>query len=270
MYIVYKNITLLLTCFVFINSGLAGTLDELEQDATTPQTESKRSSSKSSSGHHSDPNSLESALAEAFFRVTLKLVEFTGKAVVGMGAMSQERYQRTEPLDDKAKPFQLFRKPGDPLLPTFSFNAHWLNGNDNINARHNRVEIGYGPLGVSYSQNTLNENGDKLTLTNTLIHYRMSIGNNFSWDLAYGLGKMNGNQSHDGDVFAMPIRARIKPKFYLEYIPTWSSYNGGSLAEHQFSGNWRFNHTGLSLGYKKWSAGDTSVRGFFAGFSINY
>jgi len=247
----------------------AGTLDNLEKESTKPQTKSS-SSSSSSSRRGDGPNSLQGAIAEALVKVTFQAIEFSVKTMAGMGVISKERYLRTAPIEAEDRMLQLFRKPGDPLLPTFSFNAHWLNGSDNISARHNRVELGYGPLGVSYSQNTLNENGDKLTLTNTLIHYRMSAGNNFSWDLAYGRGKMNGNQSHDGDVFSMPIRARANPKFYFEYMPTWSSYNGGSLSEHQFSGNWRFNYTGLSLGYKSWSAGDTNVRGFFAGFSLNY
>ena len=159
---------------------------------------------------------------------------------------------------------------GDPILPMFRASAQWLNTGSDINAQLNRIEVGYSFLGMSYSQNILNENGDQLKLSNTLIHYRMSFHNNFSWDLAYGRGKMNGNQEHDGSVFAMPMRLRFNPNWHFEYYPVWSSYKGGSLAEHQFSFNYHYKHLGTTLGYKTWSAGNASVDGLFAGVYLSF
>ncbi|GAA6134928.1 hypothetical protein NBRC116188_17180 [Oceaniserpentilla sp. 4NH20-0058] len=265
-------IPLLILLCILSPISLAGTLDDLEDNATKPVKKSSESSQSNSRWQSSkeEPNSLNSALAEVAVRVTFKLIEISGELLLAAGMNSQERYEREAPVSSEEEKLSLFRKEGDPLLPTFGFSAHWLNANSNIKARYNRVEVGYGLFGVSYTQNTLNENGDKLTLTNTLLHYRMSAGNHFSWDLAYGKGKMNGNQTHDGDVFSMPLRARFNRNLYLEYVPTWSSYNGGEMSEHQYSINWHQRYTGLSIGYKKWSAGITTVSGIFTGFNISF
>ena len=257
--------------------ALAGTLDDLESEATKPTKKSSSSQSSSNRNYSSRSGSDSSIggaftefIAEILFKITAKTVETTADVLAKGGINSLTRYQS----DDADSGRQLFRTKGDPILPTFGYTSHWLNANDDISARLHRVEAGYGLFGVSYSENTLDENGDKLTLSNTMLHYRMSLGNNLSWDLAWGKGKMNGNQAHQGDVFAMPIRLRLNPNVHLEYYPIWSSYNGGSLSEHQFSvgytGTGKYKYFGVTAGYKSWSAGDTSVNGIFSGVNLTF
>jgi hypothetical protein len=279
----------------------AGTLDNLESDATKPKPKSSGSSSSSSSsssrssGSYSNRSDqggglgadLAAGIAKFVFRVTAEVVGFGVTAMAKGGENSVVRYEHSNSalLDsenllmpegynlverDLYVPTPLFRKKGDPILPSVRLTSHWLQGSGNVNAMLNRVEAGYGLIGLSYSRNTLDEQGDTLTLENTLVHYRMSFGNDLSWDLAYGRGKMNGNQSHDGDVFAMPIRYRINPAWHFEYYPVWSSYNGGSLSEHQFSFNYHYKYTGVSIGHKRWSAGLTTVSGLFAGLYLSF
>ena len=205
-YIIYSLIFLLLS-----NPTWAGTLDDLEDDATKPV---KRSSSSQSSSRYSNDNnasSLDSFFAELLLKLTAKTLEATATTLVAGGINSQTRYQE----DNEHSGRSLFRTKGDPILSTIGYTAHWLSANDDINAQLNRIELGYGLIGVSYSENTLDENGDKLMLSNTMLHYRMSLGNNLSWDLAWGKGKMNGNQAHQGDVFAMPIRLRLNPSMHF-------------------------------------------------------
>ena len=282
----------------------AGTLDDLERDATKPKSKSSGSSSSSSGSYSSssgsyssgsdDDNSLQADLAagiaELMFRITAEVVGFGLTAMAQGGEDSVQRYARSELLDSNDRDVSngvvpaasgldaadnvagfgpsLFRKQGDPILPSVRVTSQWLSGSDNISAQLNRFEGGYGLLGFSYSRNTLDEQGDELTLENTLVHYRMSFGNDVSWDLAYGRGKMNGNQSHNGDVFAMPIRYRMNPDWHFEYYPVWSSYNGGSLSEHSFSFNYHYKYMGLSVGHKRWSAGPTTVSGLFTGLYL--
>ena len=207
-----------------------------------------------------------------------KIFKAGTQMMVAGGDNSFKRYLTDEPdqspsdtFSDEESELHLFRRHGDPILPKFALSSHWLAASHNVSAQQNRVELGLGFLGVSHTQNTLNEPGDTLTLSNTLVHYRMSAGNNFSWDLAWGKGKMNGNQKHTGDVFAMPIRLRMTPDVHLEYYPVWSSYNGGALSEHQLSINWQANkYAGITAGYKKWSAGPTTIEGIFTGLNFSY
>ena len=253
-------------CLSFsIVPAYAGTLDNLERESTKSASTSKKSSSSSKS----ESTSLGDDIAG---RIVAGIGEAIAKAVVAGGAMSHDRYMQTEPkiIDDSEALQNLYRTTGDPLVPMLRASSQWLYSSNNINAQLNRIEAGYGFFGISYSQNKLNEDGDELTLANTLIHYRMSFGNNFSWDFAYGRGKMNGNQNHDGSVFAMPMRFRLKPDWHLEYYPVWSSYKGGSLAEHQFSVNYHYKYLGATVGYKTWSAGTASVDGLFTGLYLSF
>lgn len=242
-----------LLALCFISSPVyAGKLDELEEEASKPiQNNGGYSSSRSDEPDADyDPSLIVDLLT----------------LVVGGGINSAQRYS-SEAADNESG---LYRKQGDPILPTLNLTSQWLNGSNGISAQLNRVELGVGFIGISFTDNTLKEHGDTLNLSHTLIHYRMSAGNDFSWDFAFGKGKMNGNESQQGEIFALPMRLRIAPEMHLEYYPVWSSYNGGQLAEHQFSLNWQRKYVGLSAGFKKWSAGDTSVSGLFTGISVNF
>jgi hypothetical protein len=272
MKISIKRFILLASIFVVAVSTQAGTLDDLEAEATKP---SKRSSS--SSNNNSSSNSRESSgnaltdqlaagFAEMIVEVTFKLAEVGLTVLAEGGESSVHRYaNKTHTSTDS-----LYRQKGDAILPTVKIASQFLTASDGITAQLNRVEAGFALLGFSYSENKLKESGDALTLSNTLLHYRMSFGNDISWDLAYGRGRMNGNQVHTGDVFAMPIRLRLNPAWHFEYYPVWSSYNGGSLSEHQFSVNYQYQHYGITAGYKRWSAGVASVDGVFGGLYLSF
>ncbi|EAT11317.1 hypothetical protein HF888_14150 [Bermanella marisrubri] len=269
-------------CFAL--SSQAGTLDDLERNGTQAQSKNTSSSSQSTSkkaSTDSHSSAISEAIAEIVFKTTIKLAEYSVDILSVGGSHSMQRYRQSEPVystndDNEASAASdsasnsFFRQVGDPILPALKLSTQFFDSTDDIYAQLNRVELGYGSLGVSYSQNILNEQDDELSLENTLLHYRMSFGNNFSWDLAYGRGKMNGNQSHKGDVFAMPIRLRVNHYLHAEFYPIWSSYNGGSISERQFSLNYHYQYVGITLGYKKWSAGPTTIDGFFSGLYVSF
>lgn len=291
-------LSLLLTTCLPASYAQAGKLNDLESASTTSNSRSS-SSSNNSTRHSSSSSSSRSggigeaivgALAEVMVRV---IVEVSTQAISAgvttmayAGENSLQRYQRTKAKktnfsapnsEAEYDEFQeleyensLFRKEGDPILPTIRLSSQWLSASGDINAQLYRAEAGYGLIGVSFSQNNLQERGDTLALSNALIHYRMSFGNNFSWDLAFGSGKMNGNQQHNGSVFAMPMRYRYNKDWHFEYYPVWTDYKNGSLAEHQFSFNYHYKHLGATLGYKTWSAGSTSVDGVFTGLYLSF
>lgn len=267
-----------LCLYFIILSVQAGQVDNLETEALKSPSNSNKSSKIDKDINLGEE--IKKEISVGILKATGMLVGSIPLAVLGGGALSHERYSKSQPepieLDDskksKNKNYQkkLFRIAGDPILPMFRASAQWLHSGTDINAQLNRIELSYSFLGMSYSQNILNENGDQLKLSNTLIHYRMTFHNNFSWDLAYGRGKMSGNQKHDGSVFAMPIRLRFSPSWHFEYYPVWSSYKGESLAEHQFSFNYHYKYIGATLGYKTWSAGDTSIDGLFTGLYLSF
>lgn len=280
------------------STAQAGKLDDLESESTKSSSSSSSKSSSSSSysssnsSDSSSSNSLSGAVGELLAEIIVQAVGLGIKTMAHAGENSVYRYEHHKPAEEqeqikqklmqaisyeeikklKEREYQnsLYRSKGDPILPTVRLSSQWLYADENINAQLYRAEIGYGFFGMSFSQNNLQESGDTLSISNTLVHYRMSFGNNFSWDLAFGRGKMNGNQKHDGSVFAMPIRYRYNRDWHFEYYPVWSSYEGGSLAEHQFSFNYHYQHMGATVGYKTWSAGTTTVDGLFTGLYLSF
>jgi len=278
--------SLLICCLA--NPALAGKLDDLETQATTKSKSSSKSSGSKSSGskssssnssggyynnssqHDDDGNPIEAAFMLIF--LTVKAIELTAEGIGVLaehGGDSFSRYEQSSNTSKGPEP-SLYRKEGDPILPTLRLSSQWLNGSGDVSGQLNRIEAGFGAFGVSHTQNRLNEAGDKLTIKNTLAHYRMSFGNDFSWDLAFGKGKMDGNKNTDGNVFAMPMRLRLNQELHLEYFPVWSDYGGRRMSEHQFSLNWQKEKVGLSTGFKTFSAGNTSVNGLFAGLYVNF
>jgi hypothetical protein len=245
---------------LLVSTVQAGTLDDLESESTKSKSRSSSSNSSSSPTTYSSNSSSNSSSGNSLTNAVGGLLAEIIVKAIGLGITTMAH----------AGENSLFRAKGDPILPTVRISSQWLYGNDDINAQLYRAEIGYGFFGVSFSQNDLQESGDTLSVSNTLLHYRMSFGNDFSWDLAFGRGKMNGNQKHDGSVFAMPMRYRYNRDWHFEYYPVWSSYEGGSLAEHQFSFNYHYQHIGATLGYKTWSSGATAVDGLFTGLYLSF
>ena len=298
-----KNIFIsALTLCLFSPIGHTSQIYDLESAST--KSKSRSNSSNDSSNDFSNDSSsggvsggIGAAIGGLFIGAFISAAEIGIRSMVFAGDNSLQRYQRNEAktLDaEELKTVQslaatnkmskteysefqkqnykntLFRTDGDPILPALRLSSQWLSGAGDINAQLFRAEAGYGFISVSYAQNRLQEDGDSLTLSNLLVHYRMSFSNDFSWDLAYGRGKMNGNQAHDGRVFAMPIRFRFHKDWHVEYYPVWSSYGGGSLSEHQFSFNYHYDYIGATVGYKTWSAGTTAVDGLFTGLYLSF
>ncbi len=273
----YKRLLTSLMISLLVNPVLAGTLDDLETQSTQKSKSSSKSNSSSGTYRSSQDNDSGSPIdgAIAVIDLTVAAIELTFKAVevlaVGAGD-SVERYQNSSSniKVNESGEASLFRKKGDPILPTLRLSSLWLNGSNNVSGQLNRVEAGFGFIGISHSQNRLTEPDDKLTIKHTLVHYRMSFGNDLSWDLAFGKGKIIGNQRHSGNVFAMPVRLRLSESVHFEYYPVWSNYGGSRLSEHQLSVNWQREKVGLSVGFKTLKAGDTSVNGLFAGLYVNF
>ena len=164
-----RNYRIYSLVFLLSTQSWAGTLDDLEDDATKPVKRS--SSSQSSSGYSNDDNndsSLDSFFAELLFKLTAKTLEVTATTLIAGGINSQTRYEENNEHSGRS----LFRTKGDPILPTIGYTAHWLSANDDINAQLNRIELGYGLIGISYSENTLDENGRNIA------HYSVIMTSN--------------------------------------------------------------------------------------------
>lgn len=276
------------------STAQAGTLYDLELESTSSHRSSSTPSSSNSkeSSSSSTENGITNAFGGILAGIIVKAVGLGISTMAHAGENSLYRYERSKPegneeeirqelmqaisrqevkkLKEREHQNSLFRTKGDPILPTLKISSQWLYSKDYINAQLYRAEAGYGFFGMSFSQNNLQEGKDTLTVSNKLLHYRMSFGNDFSWDLAFGRGKMNGKQEHDGSVFAMPMRYRFNRDWHFEYYPVWTNYKGGSLAEHQFSFNYHYQHIGATLGYKTWSAGTTQVEGLFTGLYLSF
>ncbi len=238
---------------------LANGLDTLEASATKPVTRASQNTQpekKTAQSNNSDSsNTFIGALAEV-----------TAMMIIAGGENSLARLTNNR-ANDKS---EYFRKKGDPLLPMVRLNTQFLSGSQDTTAHISRLEGGFGFLGFSHTQSHLYQGDKTLSTQYTLVHYRMSYGNDMSWDFAIGEGLMSGNQDYSGSVFAMPIRIRYSPSIHFEYYPVWSSYNGGAMSEHQLAIHWQKQFFGMSFGVKNWVSDLNEINGAFFGLSASY
>jgi hypothetical protein len=252
-------------------SVYAGTLNKLEENATTKSSETSR-----------DSNSDNDSSSSGFMATIVSgLVEVAGEVIIAGGAFSFERHENTltsqfeyeQVVTNNAigdSNYSAIRTSGDPVLPLLKFSAHALLATDDIVGVSNYIEVGYGAIAISYSNNLLFEAGDDLQIENTLFHYRMSLGNAVAIGFAAGSGEMNGEDKNTSSIFSMPIRFEINENYNFEYYPVWSNFNAGEMAEHQFSLNRHYEYFGLTLGYKKTVASSVAIHGMFAGLYASY
>ncbi len=154
-----KQIILLLCLCLLASLSQAGKLDSLEKEASKPKQRGSSSSSSSSKGNGSSAgDQVSEGMAELIVEVSFKMVEVGITVMAQGGENSMERYsQSSSMVINQDNESNLFRRQGDPLLPTVKVTSQWLDSSSGITAQLNRIEGGFGLIGFSYSENNLDE-----------------------------------------------------------------------------------------------------------------
>jgi len=237
----------------------AGKLDDFEKDAAKEQQNQER---------HKDPgNDDENTLGEMLGNIFLRGLYCGGQASVWRAECSHQE----EGID--------CRKIGEPLLPILEADIcyQWLPSH--ITAIDGRAEVGYGPFGFSYRGTRFREtelaaaegsSTDTMNLQELHALYRISGTNAFEVDLGLGMLTLEGNETHSGLCFTMPMK--IHPTNWLGFhlVPTVSSIGGSALYDMDFSVLLSKGFISLRSGYRWLSTEHELLKGPYSGFSVHF
>lgn len=257
---------------LFFSSPLVfgGSLDEFEENATTPKPQKK--SSNDASRHHehkssNDCGSLSGCIADDVVEGTVNgLIEIAALMIVEGGKHSLNRLS-PPPASDITP-----RMTGDPLIPYARFDTHYLNANNGIRAVDLKLELGYGPAAVEIRRTRFSESypADELKLAYIHALYRMSLGDKVGFNMGFGRATLEGDNINSGSSFTFPLLIHWSKNLGIETRYTASVINGNSLIDKDIALVLTHSATALTLGYRSVSTPGSTIRGPFAGLSVRW
>ncbi len=258
--------TAILVVFVQGSLAWAGQLDDFEKDATKdiPNQEIRKEKHKASETDFLD--AILDPLGDVFFGGLYKILEEGGRASWRRASCSHEG----EKID--------CRHNGEPLLPILKVDVNYQRLQSDITAIDGRVEVGYGPFGISYRGTRFREverpeegkPSDIMNLHEIYALYRISGTKYFEIDLGLGQATLEGNESHSGPSFTIPVK--IHPLSWLGFhvAPAVSGIRGNPIYEMDGSILFTTGLISLRAGYRWLSTENETLNGPYAGFSVHY
>jgi hypothetical protein len=141
-----------------------------------------------------------------------------------------------------------------------------------VSALDARAEIGYGPLGlaVRYTHYAEESPADELDIVQWHGLYRMSFTEHVEVDIGYGSMTLHGDARHSGSSMTVPVRIGFDVPVALVFRPTWSWIGDNSISDYDVGLLYLWPYVSVSLGYRWFECGDTTLNGAFVGVSARY
>jgi hypothetical protein len=86
-------------------------------------------------------------------------------------------------------------------------------------------------------------------------------------DIGYGAMTLSGDATRSGGSLTVPVRVAFGGPAAVEFRPTWSRVEGGSLSDYDVGLLWSWRHASICFGYRWFECGEASLSGAFAGLS---
>lgn len=237
----------------------AGKLDDFEKDATKdrpPQEKPKDS-----------PDEGMGIMGELVEEIFIKGLYYGGQASLWRAQCSHTE----EGI--------ICRQKGEPLLPMIRVDLCYQRLQSNLSAIDGMVELGYGPLAISYRGTHFREtdlpdevtnSSDAMNLHEVLALYRVSGTPYFEIDWGLGMVRLEGNDTHSGVAFSMPVK--IQPESWLGFniVPTVNSMDGNALYDIDGSILLTKGFISLRAGYRWLYTEYETLKGPYSGLSLHF
>lgn len=163
------------------------------------------------------------------------------------------------------------RQPGESLLPFARLDTRLGQVDGDILSTQLLGELGWGPLALVVDWTHLDEdNASDLDVGYLHGVYRMSVGSFAELGVGLGVGQLNGVETTRAFSVSVPLRVRIWRYFGVEYRPSFTTFPGSTLSDHQLSLRGGIEHVSLLLGYRFLRSGDLSLSGPNLGITLSY
>jgi hypothetical protein len=161
------------------------------------------------------------------------------------------------------------RQPGALQIPLVSLDVRYQDVESDVSALDGRAEVGYGPLALvfRYTHYTEERPADELDICQWHGLYRMSFTEWAEIDIGYGAMTLSGDATRSGGSLTVPVRVAFGGPAAVEFRPTWSRVEGGSLSDYDVGLLWSWRHASICFGYRWFECGEASLSGAFAGLS---
>jgi hypothetical protein len=161
------------------------------------------------------------------------------------------------------------RQHGEVQLPIASLDLSYQDVESDVRALDGRVELGYGAVGVALRYTHYDEESprDEMDIVQWHLLYRMSLSEYFEVDLGLGSLALHGDLGHSGSSLTLPIRIRFGDYVAVVYRPAWSNVGGTSIDDHDVGLHVIWRYVSVSVGYRWFRSGDSSLDGVFVGLS---
>lgn len=274
-------IAALLTSLSFLlmtSSVNAGTLDSFKKDIKKSNNSSSSKNKSSGKRHGKNDDGL---FDNFFFRFLFKAVEYTAltsnervylfdspTAQNGTSEIKSSNMQNDYGAHDNfgVKP----RHIGDPDLPFLQLEGQFHNVWGDTSALNYKATAGYGMFAYKYEQQFYSESSpdSELTITKQQWLLRLSLGENIELHQGLGTSTLTDNLGfkHEETLYTSPIKIKLSSDYMVEFAPTWTS----SYDEYDINISKNQPYYSYKLGYKTLTTGNTSLDGFYLGFSVQY
>ncbi len=210
------------------------------------------------SSGYSDSSSGNNDLA---VELTQDFVNFSIQLIAEAGSLTLQRLFTTA---DPA----IRRDPGDILIPFVRYDLSYQSVTSGIYAISNRLEVGFGPLGLLYEDYVFHNRatGSQLMIEKELFLWRMSSSRDFELDLGFGQSALMGLDRIPMGSFALPIKYKPTDSITLEFIPTWS----GLMTDYDGAVHWSNPSWSLKAGYRYLTTTGANLKGPYVGLALYF
>ena len=279
-----KLIALFVSALLPVGSGMnacaqAQILQDFEKDATQhresstpPPAQPSRSSDSHRSSYDWYRNNEEDE-EEGFFDGLMKITLVgIGTGMLAGGVHSWQCV--TLPVSDPNAPPQGFtpRSIGEPLIPFLRIDASYQGIERYIDAWDYRVQAGYGPFALEYTDSRYREKSPEASMNvrRGAFLYRMTAGDFLEIDLGLGTVQLDGVSRRDAFAFSLPILVYPKETLGLEFRPAWARFNGSRFNEYDLAACVNFRGMGVKAGYRWLVTPNSRLDGPYAGFVLRF
>lgn len=159
------------------------------------------------------------------------------------------------------------RNDGDVLIPYVRYDFSYHHVSSSISGIDNRIEVGYGVIGILADNYLLNDSayGTSLSVDRYLLQYRLSINKRGELDMGVGETYLMGANSTQFNTVSLAGRIIVDDHLMFEFRPSWTS------AIQDYEGAVAYTGSGWSLksGYRSMTSPGGTLQGPFIGFALH-
>lgn len=262
------RLAVVMCCLLFASTSVhAGTLDDFERDTTAQGKSGKSSHDDAGCYDCTEERSLwQEMFVDPFIDGFMNsLIQKTVMEPIATG-MKTTRDRTSTYQRNKAT---LPREKGDPLLPFVRLDLNYQSATSDVTAKDIRVEGGKSLFGF-YTRMTRYEErepNDRLDLLHLHAMLRLSYGNQFTFQPGIGVSSLKGEKTHSNLSIFFPFFWHFHPHIGMEYRAVFMSFNNTPSLDHDFNMMFHHGSYSINLGYRILSNPESSLGGYYAGFS---